>query len=151
EGAALRPLLLGELPWLQAENSSAAFCLAYRLGKLDPQRALLPELIRVQQGLGADVTTTFLSGYLASVHDAEPGRWEEIVLALADAPVLREQLPDVVISSGMTDAAARRVAELCRSGASDPKRLERWWFSGRLRQIDEQVFLQLVELQLAGG
>jgi hypothetical protein len=43
----------------------------------------------------------------------------------------------------------QKLVELCRSGVSDPKRLERIWFSQRLQQIDEPVFLQLIEVQLA--
>jgi transcriptional regulator with XRE-family HTH domain len=148
EGMASRDRLLVELRWLASENSSEAYCLAYRVAKLDTKHELLPVLIDIQQGLGEDASPTFLSGYLASIHDSDLGRWQTIMLSLADTPVIQRQFSDLVIHSGMSDAVARRLVELCKSGICDPKRLGRIWFSQRLQQIEESVFLQLIDVQL---
>jgi hypothetical protein len=151
EGMASRHLLLPELSWLVSETSSTAFCLAYRLGRLDAEHELLPVLTGIQQGLGEGSSTTFLSGYLASIHESDPGKWQLVMLSLANMPVLQKQFPDLVIASGMSDAVARTIVELCRSGVCDPRRLGPLWFNQRLRQIEESVFLQLIEVQLVGG
>jgi hypothetical protein len=150
EGMASRQLLLAELTWIQSEDSGSAFSLAYRIGKLDTTYDLLARLIDNQRDIGGGATS-FLSGYLAAMHEGDPARWESVMLSLAERPVLREHFSDLAISSGMSDAVARRVVELCRAGVIDPRRLERLWFSQRLRQIDECILLQLIDLQLADG
>jgi transcriptional regulator with XRE-family HTH domain len=149
EGMASRDRLLAELKWLMSEGSSAAYCLAYRIAKLDTQRDLLPVLSGIQQSLGENASPTFLTGYLASICDSDCGEWQSVMLSLAGMPVFQKQFPDLVIGSGMSDAVARRLVELCRSGLCDPKRLERVWFSRRLREIEEPVFLELIDVQLA--
>jgi transcriptional regulator with XRE-family HTH domain len=151
EGMASPHLMQPELRWLVTESSSPAYCLAYRLGRLDAEYGLLPVLTRIQQEFGEAASPTVLSGYLAAMHDADPGRWESVLLSLADTPVLQKQFLDLVINSGMSDAAARKVLELFRSGACDPKRLEGFWFSRRVQQIEESVFLQLIDVLLADG
>jgi transcriptional regulator with XRE-family HTH domain len=149
EGMAARHLLLAELRWLVSESSNPAFRLAYRLGTLDTKYDLLPLLTVIQQGLGEEASPTFLSGYLASIHDADPEKWQSLILLLAEMPVIQKQFPDLAIASGMSDAVARKIVEVCRSGVSDPKRLGRIWFSQRLQYIEESVFLQLIDVQLA--
>lgn len=149
QGTASRHLLLPELPWLVTESTSAAYCLAYRLGKLDSKRDLLPILTCLQRDLGEAASPTVLSGYLAAMHDTDPGNWESVVLSLADTPVIQAQLLDLVSNSGMSDAVARRIVELFRTGTCDPKCLKRFWFSRCLQQLEEPLFLQLIDIQLA--
>jgi hypothetical protein len=151
EGIASPTLLDAELPWLMCEDSSPAFCLAFRLANHDRDRSLLPTLLQAQESLGDKAANSFLSGYLASVHERNPGEWESLILSLAEKPFIQSRFADLAISSGMSDFVATKVAEFCRSGLLDAKCLERWWFRGRLRQISEPVFLELVDLQLAEG
>jgi hypothetical protein len=148
EGIASPALLNAELNWLMREDSSPAFCLAFRLGNHDPGRGLLPTLLRVQESLREEAATSFLSGYLASVYEQNAGEWEPLILSLADKPFIQSRFADLAISSGMSDAVTRKVAAFCRSGLLDARCLERWWFRGRLHQISESVFLELVDLQL---
>jgi transcriptional regulator with XRE-family HTH domain/DNA polymerase III delta prime subunit len=151
EGMAARNLLLVELRWLVSESSSAAYCLAYQLGKLDTKQDLLPVVTGIQQGLGEDASPTFFSGYLRSIHDSDPRNWESLMLSLADTPVIQKQLPDLVIGSGMSDIVASKIVELCKCGVTNPNRLGRIRFSQRLQQIGESIFLQLIDVQLAGS
>ena len=148
EGIASPARLKAELTWLMREDSSPAFCLAYRLGSHDPARSLLPTLLKVQKSLCDKPATSFLSGYLASVYEQNAGEWELLMLSLAKKPFIQSRFADLAISSGMSDAVARTVADLCRSGLLDARCLERWWFRRRLQQISEPVFLELVDLQL---
>jgi hypothetical protein len=141
-------LLEGELPWLVCEDSSPAFCLAFRLGNHDQDRGLLPTLLKVQESLGQKAANSFLSGYLASVHGQNPAEWESLILSLAEKPFVQSRFADLAISSGMSDAVASKVVECCHSSLLDASCLARWWFRDRLRQISEPVFLELVNLQL---
>lgn len=148
DGVASQDLLSDELPWLMSENSSPAFGLALRLGRHDPSRVLMPVLLKVQKTLGDKASVLFLSGYLASIHEQNAGEWESLLLSLAEQPFIQSRFPDLAISSGMSDAVARKVIDLCRAGLVDLNCLDRWWCSGWLRTIDESVFLELVALQL---
>jgi hypothetical protein len=148
EGIVSPALLNAELPWLMHEDSSPAFCLAFRLANHDLARGLLPTLLQVQESLREEAATSFLSGYLASIYEQNAGEWESLLLSLADKPFLQSRFADLVIASGMSDAVARKVADCCRSGVLDAKCLERWWFRGRLHHISEPMLLELVDLQL---
>jgi hypothetical protein len=148
EGIASPALLNAELTWLMREDSSPAFCLAFRLGNHDPARCLLSTLLKVQESLREEAATSFLSGYLASIYEQNAGEWESLILSLADKPFIQSRFADVAISSGMSDAVARKVAVFCQSGLLDARCLKRWWFWGRLHQLSESVFLELVDLQL---
>jgi hypothetical protein len=148
EGIASETVLNAELAWLMCEDSSHAFCLAFHLGKHDAARGLLPTLLNVQESLRENGPISFLSGYLASIHEQNASEWESLILSLAEKPLLRSRFADLAISSGMSNAVAKKVSEFCRSGLLDPKCLERWWFSVRLRQIDEPVLLELIDLQV---
>jgi hypothetical protein len=151
EGIASPGLLEAELPWLLCEDSSPAFCFAFRLSSHDQQRSLLPTLLKMQKARGEDGRLSFLSGYLASIYERNVGEWESLLLSLAEEPFFRSRIADLAISSGMSNRVASKVVELCRSGLLDPKCLDRWWLKGRLRQIDEPVVLELIDLQLVEG
>lgn len=142
-------LLEPELSWLVCEDSSAAFHFAFRLGKLDPRRQLVATILRAQEQAGEKATPTFFSGYLAAIYEDNPDEWEQRILELSATAVIRHRFSDFVISSGMTDNAARRVVQLCRAGDVDASRLERWWFATRLRQLSEAALAELIELQLS--
>jgi hypothetical protein len=148
EGIASPALLNAELTWLMREDSSRAFCLAFRLGNHDPARGLLPALLKVQESLREEAATSFLSGYLASIYEQNAGEWESLILSLANKPFVETRFADLAISSGMSDTVARKVADSCRSGLLDARCLEQWWYRDRLHQVSEPVFLELVDLQL---
>jgi len=141
-------LLLKELEWLISVDSSAAYCLAYRIEKLDSENKLLPTLIARQQALGDGATTTFLSGYLASIFERDSSTWESTIIEISAVPVIQTQLIDLAFSSGMTDRIATQIVEACRNGTCNPARLQRAWFSHRLAAISASAFLDLVEVQL---
>jgi len=147
--AVLSPgLLEAALPWLLREDSSPAFCFALRLANHDPARSLLPTIFEIQESIGSDGRLSFLAGYLASIYEHDAAEWETRMLALAEKSFLQSGFADLAISSGMTDAIARKVVDFCRSGRLDPTCLDRWWFRPRLHQLDEAVFLELIDLQL---
>lgn len=148
EAIASRDLLLAELRWLMLESSSAAYSLAYRLGKLDSERDLLPVLTAAYAHLGDTASPTFLSGYLASVHDSDRSEWESVMLSLANRPETQAQFPDLAVTSGMSDSVAKKMVELFRRGTSDPRRLEQMWFRRRLQEISEPIFFDLIDVQL---
>jgi transcriptional regulator with XRE-family HTH domain len=141
-------LLKEELQWLVCEDSSPAFCFAFRLAQRDPTRALLSTILARQAAAGDTGRTTFLSGYMAAVFVHDKMEWEETILQFADFPALAEHFSDVVISSGITDRAARKVVEQCRAGIQSVDRLDRWWFSSRTRELSFEVFRELVVVQL---
>ena len=144
------PDLLGpELPWLVCQDSSAAFCFAYRIGRLDPARDFLPVLLKAQEEAGKDAAPTFLSGYLFSIYEASPATWERVMLTVADEASIKGRFVNFVFGSGMSDAVARKVLELCQRGGSDVNCLKHVWFRERLRQVEESIFLELIDLQLA--
>jgi hypothetical protein len=148
EGISSPGLLEAEISWLLCEDSGPAFWFACRLGDHDPARSLLPMLLKTQESLGDGARLSFLGGYLASIYRHSAGEWELLMLSLAEKPFLQRRFADLAISSGMSDNVARKVVEFVRSNRLDPKCLERWWFMPQLRQIDEAVFLELVDLQL---
>ena len=98
EGIASPPLLNAELAWLMREDSSHAFCLAFRLGNHDPARGLLPTVLKVQEALGEETATSFLSGYLASIYEQNAGEWESLILSLADKSFIQSRFADLAIS-----------------------------------------------------
>jgi hypothetical protein len=73
------------------------------------------------------------------------------MLSLAEKPCIRRRFSDFVILSGLTDATAQKVIELCKTGELDIDRLERWWFDKRLRGLSDSVFVDLIDLQLSTG
>jgi hypothetical protein len=151
EAMAAQHLLIPELDWLLSDNSSATYCFAYRLGRLDSEHGLLPVIISIQRGLGESAPVIFLSGYLAAVHHSDSGKWQTEMFALADTPVIQKQFPDLVINSGISPAVARKLVELCRSGVANPECLERFWYSSRLEEFEESVFLELIQVQLSNS
>lgn len=148
ESIAAEALLSPELAWLLCEDSSPAFCLALRLAHLDPERRFLPMLLQAQESLKEKAAVSFLSGYLASIYEQNAGEWESLILSLAERPFIQTRFADLLISSGMSDAAVRKVVDLCRSEILDAKSLEQWWFRGRLHQISEPLLWDLVNLLL---
>ncbi len=73
------------------------------------------------------------------------------MLSLAERPYIRRLFSDFVILSGLTDATARKVVELCKAGVLDINRLERWCFDKRLLGLSDCVVVDLIELQLSTG
>lgn len=149
EGIASLGMLEEELNWLLCEDSSPAFCFAFRLGNHDTARSILPILLRVQESLPENTPLAFLCGYLASIHEQNKGEWESLILTLSEKTFIQKRFADLAISSGMSDRVARKVIECLRSGILNPMSLQRWWFRRTLREMSEPVFLELVDLQLA--
>lgn len=144
-------LLVSELPWLLSEDSSPAYCFAFNISKGDSNRSWLPK-IREQYTMLKDATaTSFLSGYLRAIFIRDEQEWESVMLDLADDSATAERFSDFVVSSGMTNAIARRVIDQCRNGLQSKERLNRWWFDRQLQQLDEEVVKELVSLQLEDG
>jgi hypothetical protein len=139
-----------ELPWLISLDSSAAFCLAFEIGRLDEELAAYGRLLDAQGNAGdAPFSVSFLSGYLAAIFARDVSKWEFLVLALREVPSCASRFSDLVISSGMSRSVAAAVVDHCRNGKQELLLLERWWFDDRLRQLPEELFLELVTILLS--
>jgi len=144
-------LLVSELSWLVCEDSSPAYCFAFRIGRDDTNRSWLSRIRQEYAKLKDATATSFLSGYLRAIFVSDEQEWESLMLDMADDVATADRFSDFVVSSGMTDSIVRRVIEQCRSGLQSKERLERWWFDRQLQQIDDQVVKELISLQLEDG
>lgn len=144
-------LLVSELPWLICEDSSQAYCFAFRIGQDDAERSWLPRIREEYAKLKDSAATSFLSGYLRAVFVADAEEWESILLDLSEDIATADRFSDFVVSSGMTNSIARRVIDQCRNGLQSKERLERWWFDRQLQQLNEEVIKELIGLQLEDG
>ncbi len=144
-------LLVSELPWLVCEDSSPAYCFAFRIGKDDVNRSWLPKIREEYATLKDIAATSFLSGYLRAIFDANKEEWESAMFDLADDGATADRFSDFVVSSGMTNSIARRVIDQCRRGLQGKERLKRWWFDRQLQELDEDIVNELISLQLEDG
>src|SRR5262249_40560478 len=133
---------------LVCEDSTPAFWFAYRLCKQDRGRKLLSEILDYQAAQEANASTSFLSGYLRAIFDEDVSEWESVMVSIAKKPGVVDRFSDVVIASGLSDRVAKKVVELCRSGAQDIRRLQRWWFSPELKRLNVELVDELLRLQL---
>lgn len=148
EAASSLDSLAPELPWLVCEESNPAHYFGIQVGLRDPHREFLPTILGIQQSGDQSARLAFTSGYVAAIFKNNVQEWESLILSLAEQPYFRARIADLVISTGMSDTVARKIVELCRAKSLELSCLERWWFANQLREINEPVFLELVELQV---
>lgn len=141
-------LLTTELPWLVCEESSQAYGFASRLGKRDPDRKLLTEIMGHYAAHHEAASVSFLSGYFSEIFSRDVEEWESEVAKLAENPATASRFSDFVIASGISNKIARKVIAQCQCGAQSRERLERWWFANQLEQLSSEVVEQLIVLQL---
>jgi len=144
-------LLRNELPWLIREDSSAAYAFAVKIAQRDADRRWLSECLRHHEQEGDRAGSSFLGGYLAGIHAQNVQEWERCMLQLADCETINARYSDFVIASGLSEAVVKKVIGLCRAGVQAVERLERWWFSPRLRELSEDTFASLVGVQIQTG
>ena len=144
-------LLKAELDWLVREESSQAYGFAFYLGVEDHAERLLPEILSRQEAAGDSAQISFLAGYLNAIYRRDEDHWETVMETLAENPCVAARFSDFVIASGISDKTVRMVVTQCRQGKQAASRLARWWFANSLQSVSQDVFLELVKLQLEAG
>lgn len=151
EAMAVPGRLGADLPWLVTEHAGLAYGFAYRLSTRDRDCTLLPEILCQHTARPDAASPSFLTGYLRAIHERDPAQWESLLEDIAVNPTTRGRFSDYAIGSGLSDWSVRTIIGLCRAGAQDSRRLERWGFTPQLRDLAPDVFEDLILLQLDSG
>lgn len=144
-------LLEVELPWLVCEDSSPTFVFGFFLGTEDKAERLLPAILQVHEQQGANARRSLLCGYLHSIFRRDVGRWESVLLELAQTATFAPRFSELAVNSGVSDRIAKRAVERYRDGLDSGEQIGQWGLGHRSRQLSQPIVEDIVRLQLEEG
>ncbi len=142
-------LLEPEWEWLLGGEAPNGFQFGYELGKLDEQRALLPNMLGKLRNMGTRRDGFVLGGYLRALFEAERGQWENELDTIAGDPTLNTLIPELTWRSGLTDRAARRVLTLAKAEIIPVTEFRMFGLGSVLRAVSPDVCVSWIEFLLS--
>jgi hypothetical protein len=140
-----------ELPWLVTESANNGYLFGYELGKLDSEKKLLPEIIKIRCATPTESHPSqyFLGGYLRAIQEKEPSVWEDIFNNLIKKKELLPFLPEIAWRAGVTDNIINKLIVLTEDGSIDPALLSCFKYGIELRTLKEDTLQRFIKSLLS--
>ena len=144
-------ILIPELPWLVRDSSSMVWAFGKWLSEAELQYQLFDDIASASRDAGEDLNPAILAGYLFAVANRDIREWEQRINELSSDRIFAGRLVEIVAGSGMSDAAAKRVFELCRTSKIDLAKLSHCCYRTSLQSLSTETFIPFVGLLIQRG
>lgn len=141
-------ILLENLPWLVSEKAANGYLFGYHLGKRDGEKKILDVIIEARRNCPQENRPSqyFIGGYLRSVFEENPKKWERLFEKLSKDEDFVSLMPELAWRAGYNDNIMEHLLGLIENGKINPILLSFFKYGVFSQEINETIFEKFIRV-----
>lgn len=137
-----------QLDWLVTLQAKYGYVFGQELAKFDTEHVLLPMILEAQRNAKDDGSGFFLSGYLLTIFEKDPKKWNKIMLEIAKDEKLIRYFSELAWRSGITDEIGQLILDLTKSNKIKVNELSQFYLGGVVNKLSSETVTKWIEYML---
>ncbi|TSC59599.1 MAG: hypothetical protein LiPW15_619 [Parcubacteria group bacterium LiPW_15] len=138
--------LLKNIPWLVTDEAGNGYVFGHALGEKDKEKKLLNIILEARRNTPEEKRPSqyFLGGYLRTIFEENPSKWELLFGDLSKEELFVPLLPELAWRAGITDQIMENILSLVEDGKINPVLLSHFKYGVSIRELGEKTLEQFV-------